>query len=733
MDRVARIYCTLFEVDGHGNHWQRVCSLFCISRRTLQNILLQFEETGDVAERDARRESVEDEDKKMRGERRAPAVAPALRVDAHVGRRALGFVRSQQAHGKPTLAKDVLEHVLRPLGQGDVSLRTVQRFLRRLGLRVTIDPIEGTHGHWTEAHYVRRDRWNFISTVNEHRFGGGRVCYTDECYVWEHPTKDMLSWVDPHDPYRGEARGRRASVIAGVFDNGELILPSVKVFEQYRLQRGELTLYPHYANEAVQDESDSSASEPLSGPASASADEIDDFGDFLERYVEIVPSESAEDGQKNKRRRREALELSLDSIFLASMEYCIWCRILPLSDQTIVNELKERGFDVDEQQNVVRSVRLKLELTIEEVTVTPEDELPDYVFDVPDGPVCIFCETPLVTDSMCDWFCCRHCNVHDGAEVVGAGTFGKTYGIKFPECAGDRPGIAGEPENDGGSADQRRASIATPTATGGAPAASSSTSAAANAVRTSKSEYKPGQKTNVLHADFVTFWFEEFLLKPLAAREIQNVLFVFDLASTHLTTPDGTLWSDVTTTKHAAMQYLRSIGERVDESMRKDEVIELAKEKFSRSPTRLQELARQYGHQVIYLPTHHPGLNVIEFVWAIAKRIVARQHSKSRTFEQVINQVKNALTNDAIDREKIQNCMKDVQKEMRYYIQLETDVLQREDRKAVEIYKQRLKRWEQGHENNDGDEQIEQSRPRPPLVMPLSFRGDLNRYTQIEE
>lgn len=209
-----------------------------------------------------------------------------------------------------------------------------------------------------------------------------------------------------------------------------------------------------------------------------------------------------------------------------------------------------------------------------------------------------------------------------------------------------------------------------------------------------------------------------------------NVLFVFDLASTHLTTPAGTLWSEVTSTKHAAVEYLRSIGQPPDPSLLKDQVIELAKQQFSRSPTKLQQLAQEYGHQVIYLPTHHPGLNVIEFVWAMAKRQVARQHSVDRNFKQVIEQIKRALTNDAIDQQKIKNCMEEVRKEMRYYTQLETDVLQREDREALKIYQQRLQRWQ---EMQRGDGGGGEEKPRPPLVMPLSFRGELNRYHRIDD
>ena len=76
----------------------------------------------------------------------------------------MAFVRERQARGEPALAQTVLDSVLVPLGLGDVSLRTVQRFLLRLGLEATVDPIEGDNGHWHERAYVRRFVFDLAST-----------------------------------------------------------------------------------------------------------------------------------------------------------------------------------------------------------------------------------------------------------------------------------------------------------------------------------------------------------------------------------------------------------------------------------------------------------------------------------------------------------------------------------------------------------------------------------------
>lgn len=471
---------TQLEGDGHGNHWARTAALLRVSRDTIKQILLEFEETGDLSEHDGRRHSDADNG----DDKRRPAVAPALRVDSEVGRRTLSFVRARQAKGEPTCALDVLDNVLGPLGQADVSVRTVQRFLGRLGLCSTDKPIENPNTHWTEHHYVRKDRWNFISTVCEHLFLGGRVCYTDECYVWEHPTKDMLSWVDPHCPYRGEARGRRASVIGAVFHDGEFVPESIKVFEHYRLENKDLTLYPMYANDADGDGNGEASDED--GPES---DDVgDDFQEFLDLYVEKLDEDNV--GQnKSKRRRREAANVTLETIFLASMEFCMAGRILPIDDQTVVNELRDRGYDVDDVKKIVHNVRLKRELAIEPVEITPEDQWPEYVLEVPGGPLCVFCETPLVTKSLCDRFCCRMCNVHNGYDEI-SNAYGVTFGIRQGAGASTR---SAEPKGDARADDESGAAASSSAAAGAAAASSAATTDTQQSAGAGSRDYKPGK------------------------------------------------------------------------------------------------------------------------------------------------------------------------------------------------------------------------------------------------
>jgi RNA binding exosome subunit len=48
----------------------------------------------------------------------------------------------------------------------------------------------------------------------------------------------------------------------------------------------------------------------------------------------------------------------------------------------------------------------------------------------------------------------------------------------------------------------------------------------------------------------------------------------------------------------------------------------------------------------------------------------------------VIKQVQQALSNDVIEQQKIKNCMETVKEEMRYYVELEKQVLQRDDRRV---------------------------------------------------
>lgn len=48
---------------------------------------------------------------------------------------------------------------------------------------------------------------------------------------------------------------------------------------------------------------------------------------------------------------------------------------------------------------------------------------------------------------------------------------------------------------------------------------------------------------------------------------------------------------------------------------------------------RIQGIAEEHGHQVLFLPVHHPELNPIEFVWAVAKNQCAKEYSNATSFQ----------------------------------------------------------------------------------------------------
>ena len=402
--------------------------------------------------------------------------------------------------------------------------------------------------------------------------------------------------------------------------------------------------------------------------------------------------------------------------------------------QELINFLNDLdGVHVDERNEIVHGVSLLREPIIERIAEDAYEDLPDFISDeLGDGPACVVCAHPILTTSLCDWFICEQCNEHDGV----------VYGLKFPPNAGDKPGesanqsarsrlranVRSAANNDDESFEQSEDQNDEDSENGIA-----STSSGANgggrrraAQRHGRSD---GSKSTYFDAKLFMYYFEERLLPALAAARLENALIVLDLASIHLKLVGGLTLSQVLSAKQNGIKYLRERGEIVDASLLKPQIDELVRQRFAREQTDAQRVAAAAGHRVVYLPAHHPSLNLIEYVWSVAKRKLARLYCKERRFDELPGQAFEELV--SIEKQKVLNMMEHVKREEHYYVQLEMQVLQSEDRTPLEAYRKLQRRYEERQAANGTEEDENIEPPTIPHTMPLSFRGDLNRFKQF--
>ncbi|MCP4106970.1 MAG: hypothetical protein GY749_15770, partial [Desulfobacteraceae bacterium] len=57
----------------------------------------------------------------------------------------------------------------------------------------------------------------------------------------------------------------------------------------------------------------------------------------------------------------------------------------------------------------------------------------------------------------------------------------------------------------------------------------------------------------------------------------------------------------------------------------------------------IEKTGLRHGHKVLFLPVHHPELNPIELVWAVAKNECGRLMRSGIKFEEVRQHLENAL------------------------------------------------------------------------------------------
>ena len=414
-----------------------------------------------------------------------------------------------------------------------------------------------------------------------------------------------------------------------------------------------------------------------------------------------------------------------------------------------MNFLKSKsGVVIDEATGVVSGIASKLLPKVQRVELRTEDTASEFLSaDWCDEAVCAICDCVLLVESDCDWFLCNDCNVYDH----------QLYGIAFSTSDGDSPGVNGAPIDKREKLRTRKVLAfhdKNDNDTDKNPSVddvdrSHNVSDVDNSIRnhtttsnkkrkiiaspSSRSNCAENAKTTYVDGDFVELWMRKHLLPSLDDAKMTNCVIVFDLASVHLRIAGGKSLAEIVRTKASAIAYLRARGEVVDESLYKREITDLVRRKVRREKTQLQVLADANHHRVVYLPAHHPSLNPIEYVWSIVKRRLAREYCRARSFELVCRQTADILAN--FERDMLLKFVGKVKKEEHHYVQLEVQILQREDRQMLRQWRH-LRQASNGAANDQIGAQSSSTDlviepvpvPTVPNVMPLSFRGGLNRY-----
>ena len=71
--------------------------------------------------------------------------------------------------------------------------------------------------------------------------------------------------------------------------------------------------------------------------------------------------------------------------------------------------------------------------------------------------------------------------------------------------------------------------------------------------------------------------------------------------------------------------------------------------------TKVEQMARDKGHEVLYSPPHYSDLQPIELVWAVAKGEAGRQYDTKTEFSDVLTRIKTTFSN--LESSTVRGCI----------------------------------------------------------------------------
>ena len=157
-----------------------------------------------------------------------------------------------------------------------------------------------------------------------------------------------------------------------------------------------------------------------------------------------------------------------------------------------------------------------------------------------------------------------------------------------------------------------------------------------NAETIFKSTKKTGDYHGQMNSELFAKWFEEKLIPNIPDKS----LIVMDNASYHNLLSSQSAPTP-TCSKKKIRDWLEKNNIACSEDCLKAEMVEILK-KIAPAPIyKIDELAKDYGHEVIRTPPYHPELQPIETYWGVVKNHRAR--NCDFTMKNLINQLKEGF------------------------------------------------------------------------------------------
>jgi hypothetical protein len=89
-------------------------------------------------------------------------------------------------------------------------------------------------------------------------------------------------------------------------------------------------------------------------------------------------------------------------------------------------------------------------------------------------------------------------------------------------------------------------------------------------------------------------------------------------------------------------QYLTLHGVEWKDDWKRDKLYEVARQQWEAAPPAITEIARRFGHDILFLPPYYSDLNPIENIWGIVKGYVA-QNRKDFAMSEVERLTKEGI------------------------------------------------------------------------------------------
>jgi len=321
---ILRVF-TLLENSKRPGYWDKTTNLCDVSKSTVQKILLEFDKNNSLVD------DVEESRLQVKNVR--------FLFSARIKNEIIAYVRKRQAAQQQTFAKDVKSDVLDKYGI-DLSIRSVRRVLNDLNLKCKMRTLENdVEPAWNEKMYVRKDRYNYIRIVQDARRANRTIVYTDQTFLYEHPTKNTITWHDPMQPFQKMKKGRRLNVQAAVTDSGNVLRDAACFFEHWQLHaekygKDRVTINEPGRAADVNDSSD---------PVMVEKCDKDDFKDFLEQYITKKQNEN----------------ILFSDFFCAHTEYCINPKVMifPIAISLLKEQCEQKGFKIED--DFIKNVKFK--------------------------------------------------------------------------------------------------------------------------------------------------------------------------------------------------------------------------------------------------------------------------------------------------------------------------------------------------------------------------------------